>query len=399
MTTTSPGKRSGDPRAFTRERVRVACPPAPRPAVKRLGVLHGEGVGPEVVGAALDVLAALGDATPLRFEVEAAPELPGADPGRLSPPEADFCRRLFDAGRPLLCGPRGGRFVYELRERFSLFCKLTPVKPLPSLADAGALRPSARAADLLFVRENAGGLYFGTHRVHSVEGVLEEGHHAFRYRRHEVLRILRIAADLALARKGRLTVVLKTSGVPSISALWRDCTAEVCERLPLELEFLEIDNACYQVVADAARFDVVVSSNMFGDVLADVAALLLGSRGLSHSANYGEDGRAVYQTGHGAALDLAGRGRANPSGQILSLANLLEEGLDLPDLAAAVREATDAVLAAGWRTDDVMAAGCRRVGTRELGERIADRVHALLVERADRAGHPQPSRAAPGPRP
>lgn len=345
-----------------------------------LGVFHGEGVGPEVVGAALDVLAALEGSGP-RFALQIAPEPEGGSPGHLAPSEAAFCGKLFDAGAPLLCGPRGGRFVYELRECFGLFCKLTPVKPLASLADAGVVRASARAADLLFVRENSGGLYFGRHDLRSRGGVPEEGHHAFHYARDEVLRILRIASDLALGRRGRLTVVLKTSGVPSISALWRHCALETCEALPIELEFLEIDNACYQVVADAGRFDVVVSPNMFGDVLADVAALLLGSRGLSYSANFGEDGRAVHQTGHGAALDLAGSDRANPAGQILSLANLLDRSLGLADLGEAVRRATEAVLAEGYRTDDVMAAGCRRVGTRELGKRIADRVHADLAHR------------------
>jgi 3-isopropylmalate dehydrogenase len=348
-------------------------------STRRLGVLHGEGIGPEIIGGALEVLSAVAGASGVHVEVEVGPECGGADAGHLTPAEEAFCRRLFEKDVPLLCGPRGGRFVYDLRERFDLYCKLSPVRPLESLADAGVLRPASRAADLLFVRENVGGLYFGSHRERRANGVLEQADHAFGYRRAEVLRILDVAVRLALSRRGRLAVAIKTGGVPSISALWRECAEEACAGLPIRVELLEIDNACYQVVADAPRFDVVVSPNMFGDVLADVAALLLGSRALSYSANFGEAGPAVYQTGHGAASDLAGSDGANPVGQILSLASLLEHGLGLADMAESVRDACDAVLAEGWRSDDLMADGCRRVGTRELSKRIADRAYALAA--------------------
>jgi 3-isopropylmalate dehydrogenase len=358
-----------------------ARPPAAGP--HGVGALLGEGIGPEVVGAALDVLGALEAARSLRFELRIGPQLGlagGDDRGHLTGPEADFCHATFAQGGALLCGPRGGRFVYELRRRFELFAKLTPVRPLPALLDAGPVRPQAvRGADLLFVRENVGGLYFGSHRETRDGRFLREAQHSFGYARPTVDRILRLAVELAQGRRGRLALVAKSAGVPAISELWRECAAEVCEAAAVELEVLEVDNACYQVVADARRFDVVVSPNMFGDVLADVAALLLGSRGVSHSLNLGDQRRAVYQTGHGAARDLAGSDRANPVGQILALAGMLETSFGLPALADAVRAGTQAVLAGGWRTPDVMASGCTEVGTRELGKRIADQVHALAA--------------------
>lgn len=358
-----------------------ARPPAAGP--HPVGVLIGEGIGHEVVPVALEVLSALEGARPVRFDVRVGPQ-PGAtgedDPGHLTGAEAEFCRATFERRGALLCGPRGGRFVYDLRRRFELFGKLTPVRPLASLLDTGPLRPeTVRGADLLFVRENVGGLYFGSHRQRREGRFLEEAHHAFGYDRPAVERVLRLSAELAQGRRRRLALVVKRAGVPAISDLWCECAAEICEAGDVQLEVLEVDNACYQVVADARRFDVVASPNMFGDVLADVGALLLGSRGLSHSLNLGDQRRAVYQTGHGAARDLAGSDRANPVGQVLALAGMLETSFGLAALADAVRAGVQAVLADGWRTPDVMARGCTEVGTRELGKRIADRVHALAA--------------------
>jgi 3-isopropylmalate dehydrogenase len=358
-----------------------------------VGVLPGVGVGPEVVAAALDVLGAVADVGCERFEVRTGPEAcltPADQATSLSPHETEFCRALFEEGGALVCGPKAGRFVYELRARFGLFCKLTPVRPLAALSDTGALRAEAiREVDVLFVRENVGGLYFGSSEARREGGRLAEAHQAFHYTREQVDRILRIAMELAVSRRGRLAVVTKPGGVPAISALWQESASELNQDFGVELEAIEVDNACYQVVANAAHFDVVVSPNMFGDVLADTAALLLGSRGMSFSGNFAEDGASVYQTAHGAALDLAGSDRANPVGQIQSLAMLLEESFGRFELGAIVRRAIESVLAEGWRTADVMAPGCHLVGTRELGKRIAERTHAAASERELRAMGPR----------
>lgn len=367
--------------AFRIGRALGGWPEAPRPGVHLVGVLPGEGVGPEVVGAALDVLSALDAVGTARFEVRRGPEPPqqAGESGGFTGAEEAFCAEVFAEEGAILCGARSGRFVYELRQRFDLFCKLTPIRPLEPLLGIGPCRAEAAGgADLLFVRENVGGLYFGSHSEQHEGGVLREVSHTFRYERRVIDRILGVAATLAERRRGLLTVVLKRGGVPSMSAIWRVAAEEHPGVSNLDFEFLDVDNACYQVVADARRFDVLVSANMFGDVIADVAVLLLGSRGLSYSANFGDHGRAVYQTAHGAALDLAGTDRANPVGQILSLASLLEESFGRAELAHTVRRATTEVLAHGWRTADTMAPGCTQVGTRELGKRIAERAHQLV---------------------
>jgi 3-isopropylmalate dehydrogenase len=348
-----------------------------------VGVLPGEGVGPEVIGAALDVLEAVSEASGEAFALRRGGEIglaarrsAGCD---LTPEVTSFCEGVFADGGAVLCGPGGGRFVYDLRAKFDLYCKLAPVRPFAALRDAGVLRPEALdGVDVVVVRENVGGVYFGDHGGRRSEARLREAQHQFRYDEHQVARILRVALGLAGRRRGRLAVVVKPGGVPSISELWKEQAEDLSAGLDVELELIEVDNACYQIVAAASRFDVVVAPNLFGDVVADTAALLLGSRGLSFSANFGDGGTAVYQTGHGAAHDLAGRDAANPIGQIESLAMMLHESFGLPELRAAVERAVEAVLAEGWRTGDVSSPGARRVGTRELGLRVAERARAEL---------------------
>jgi len=195
-------------------------------------------------------------------------------------------------------------------------------------------------------------------------------------------RIVRVAMELARRRRGCLSVIVKRAGVPSISELWIERAEAVNADFGLDLELLEIDNACFQIVADAKRFDVIVAPNLFGDVIGDTGALLLGSRGLSYSANFGEDGRAAYQTAHGSAYDLAGTDRANPVGQIQALAMLLEQSFGLVALRRAIETGIGRALAAGWRTADVMESGCRLIGTRELGRRIAEIAHRDLHDAA-----------------
>ena len=194
-----------------------------------------------------------------------------------------------------------------------------------------------------------------------------------------------VAVRLAALRSGRLCVVLKPEGVPAISDLWRETLETLQHTASLELaEVMEIDNAVYQLVADPRRFDVIVSPNMFGDVLADCGALLLASRGMSYSGNFSEDGKSVYQTGHGAAHDLAGTNKANPVGQILALAMMLEESFMWPEGAAMVRNAVTTILNEGFRTVDIAAPGSRVIGTRELGTRICDALQTI-VESSDAA--------------
>jgi 3-isopropylmalate dehydrogenase len=185
--------------------------------------------------------------------------------------------------------------------------------------------------------------------------------------------------NAAKMRQGRLCVVHKPGGIEVVSQLWLQCARDLDLDKSVELEFLEVDNVNYQLIADPRRFDVVVAPNMFGDVLADGASVLLGSRGMSYSANFGPGGKSAYQTGHGAAYDLAGRDIANPLGQMLSFAMMLHESFGLTAQSFCLQAAINEVLAAGWRTKDVMAPGCTEVGTREMVRRVTEAFRERLI--------------------
>ena len=344
-----------------------------------VGVLPGEGIGPEVVSAALAVLRAVECGGRVRFDVTTGGPI-GRDAellsGRpLSDEVAAFCQGVFERGGAVLAGPGGGRFVYDLRRRFDLFCKLSPIRPLEPLLDCGRLKaPGAADVDILIVRENVGGEYMGRSSETSGEREGRVCEHSFRYAEDEVRRLLGAAARLAAGRRGRLAVVVKEGGLPVVSALWRDLAREAAARAGAELRVVDIDLAAYLLIQDPLAFDVIAASNLFGDVLADLGAVLLGSRGVSFSGNFSQGGAAVYQTNHGSALDLVKQGRANPIGQIASLAMMLRESFGLHSEAALVEESIAEVLRLGFRTFDVAAPGATVVGTEEMGRRIAGAV-------------------------
>jgi 3-isopropylmalate dehydrogenase len=342
---------------------------APRDARTQIvvGVVPGEGVGPEVVGAAALVLERAVAAFNLSLELRPFDGAGLEAVCQLSEP-------LFEDGGALLCGPVGGRFVYDLRSRFDLFCKFTPVRPLPSLQGAGVLRPGATdGVDVVMVRENAGGLYFGAERVETDARGVSEVRGSYSYRRPEIERILGVALRAAAQRRRRLCLVVKPGGVEEMSRFWTHTLRRLARGSAVDTTVLSADHAAYRLVAHAQELDVVVSPNMLGDVLADCGGVLLGSRGMTYSGNFGDAG-AAYQTGHGAAIDLAGADRANPVGQIGSAAMMLAETFGQTDAAAAMWRAVDRTLAEGWRTADIAEPASIVVGTRELGARIADAV-------------------------
>jgi 3-isopropylmalate dehydrogenase len=231
---------------------------------------------------------------------------------------------------------------------------------------------------MIVVRENAGGMYFGKWSRKTNEIGQDEVQHAFSYCADEVCRIVDVGIKLAKCRRGRLSLVVKPDGIPGISKLWTDIFRELVQGTNLTTSVLEIDNASYQIVAAAKEFDVIVASNLFGDILADNAALLLGSRGLSYSGNFAANGRAAYQTGHGAAHNIAGKGIANPIGQIMSTAFMLRESFNLFNVAAAIEKAIGQTLASGIRTPDISTPGSTVVGTEEISHRIAKAVETEL---------------------
>lgn len=348
-----------------------------------IGVFRGEGIGPEVVRAALDVLDTLAAASNRSLKI-----CFGGTIGRsslresgksLSDESVAFTESVFAQGGALFCGAGGARFVYELRAKFDLFCKFTPLVPIPELADAALVRQeSLRDVNIVAVRENAGGLYFGRDRVIDDDCRGRRIETTFGYADREVARILGVADRLARQRRGRVCMVVKRDGVAAISDQWIRQMEELRVGSAIEWEVLDIDNAAYQLVADPRRFDVLVSPNMFGDVLADCGATLLASRGMSYSGNFSGDGHGVFQTGHGAAYDIEGTDTANPLGQILSLAMMLEDAFDWPEGARLVRAAVSLTLGRGIRTADIQGNAYRVVGCRAMAAAVCSRIEALV---------------------
>lgn len=357
--------------------------PAPSAGEFTVGVLTGEGIGQELISGALEVLEAVARHTQFSFDVcyggligKSAERAHGK---ALSREVTDWCETVFAGNGAILCGPGGGRFVYEMRARFQLFCKFTPIRPNPALCDTGVLRPEALDnIDLVVVRENVSGLYFGKYARQVDADGIDRVSYTFAYRTDEIERVIEAGIALARLRRRRLTLVVKPGGLPALSQLWIDVFNRLVSDSDISTDVIEVDNASYQIIAAAPVFDVIVAPNLFGDILSDVAALLLGSRGMSFSGNFGAQGIATYQTGHGAAHDISGKDIANPIGQILSMAMMLRESFGLFHAAGAIETAIGKVLADGIRTVDITAPGCQVVGTREMIRHIVAAVEQEL---------------------
>ena len=287
-----------------------------------------------------------------------------------------FCQDIFARDGAILHGAGGGRFVYDLRKQFDLFCKFSPIKVADELLDSGHLKPEhLHGVDVVVVRENSAGIYQGKWR----EGLSVHGErwaeHSFSYHESEVRRILEVAAGVARLRRNHVTVVYKESGIPTISSLWRDCMSEVAASTGVSWSVLDIDYAAYRLAASTPGWlDVVAAPNLFGDLLSDLGGILMGSRGLTFSGNYSSSRASVYQTNHGAAHDLAGTDRANPVGQIFSLAMMLRESFGLAEEAALIEGSVAQVWRDGWRTDDLAEKGCRLCGMSQMADLVAEAV-------------------------
>jgi 3-isopropylmalate dehydrogenase len=336
-----------------------------------------------MISSALDVLEAVGEMTGIRFEVQRGGPVGEESEVRfgqaLPEPAVDFCRGIFAAGGALLSGPGGGRYVYDLRRKFELFCKFVPVRPCAELQDAGCLRVGhVHEVDLLIVRDNVGGVYQGVGK----EGVGPDGRvaeHSFQYSEAQVRRLIEVAARAAAGRRGRLHVIVKDGGVMGMSALWRDIGLATAGSFPVRTSVMNVDLAAYELIRHPQQFDVMVTPNMIGDILADIAGVLVSSRGVTYSGNYNSAGNGVYQTNHGCAQDLAGTDTANPAGQILALAMLLRESFGLDRPATLIEEALRAAWRAGWRTLDLATPGCRIVGTRAMTGHVIDQLQAIAA--------------------
>ena len=351
---------------------------------RKILVLPGDGIGPEIVAEALKILEALNDGTDAGFEIERAPIGGEAIDAHGVPLPAETLDRARECDAILL-GAVGGpkwdglardirpeRGLLALRSELGVFANLRPAIAYPQLADASTLKPDVvRGLDMLIVRELTGGIYFGRPRgVRAREDGSREGFNTLVYAEDEIERVCRVAFDAARRRAGRVCSVDKAN-VLEASELWREVATKVGDGYDdVELSHLYVDNAAMQLVRAPKQFDVIVTSNMFGDILSDLASMLTGSIGMLPSASLDASGKGLYEPIHGAAPDISGRGVANPLATVLSAAMMLRYSLGAPELADRIETAVARVLDDGLRTPDIESPGTTVVGTREMGDAV-----------------------------
>jgi 3-isopropylmalate dehydrogenase len=327
----------------------------------KIVLLGGDGIGPEVVAAARRVLDRVAK---LDYEERLLGGCAIDATGSALPDDTLEACRAADA---VLLGAVGGpkwddpkakvrpeQGLLGIRKALGLYANLRPVRVHPALADASPLKPErTQGVDLLFVRELTGGLYFGQPKLRERTPTGRRAVDTLEYREDEIRRVVTLAFRLAGARRGQLTSVDKANVLES-SRLWREIAEETARDFPeVKLSHQLVDSAAMRLITDARSFDVVVTENMFGDILTDEAAVLAGSLGLLPSASLGEGRRGLYEPIHGSAPDLAGRGVANPIGTILSAALLLRHSLGLEEAAGRIERAVDRALTDGLRTADL----------------------------------------------
>ena len=352
---------------------------------KNILVLPGDGIGPEIVAEAVKLLGRLRDEFGLALTLDEA-LVGGAAIDATGDPLPEVTLTLAKEADAILLGAVGGpqwealdisvrpeKGLLGLRAGLGLFANLRPAMLYPQLAGASSLKPEIVAGlDIMIVRELTGGIYFGQPRgIRTLDNGEREGFNTLVYRESEIERIVRVACDIARKRGGRLCSVDKAN-VLECTELWREVATRVVsgEYPDIELSHMYVDNAAMQLVKWPKQFDVMVTTNMFGDILSDAAAMLTGSIGMLPSASLNESGQGMYEPIHGSAPDIAGRGIANPLATILSVAMMLRYSLDAPAMAERIERAVQQVLDEGLRTPDIMSEGMTEVGTAEMGDAV-----------------------------
>jgi 3-isopropylmalate dehydrogenase len=350
----------------------------------KIAVLPGDGIGTEIVAEAVKVLKVL----ELPLELEEA-VVGGAAYEAQGHPLPDSTLQLAKDADAVLFGAVGDwkfdklerslrpeQAILGLRKHLGLFANLRPALCYEQLTHASSLKPELVAGlDILIIRELTGDIYFGQPRGRrtAVDGHFpgaEEAFDTMRYSRPEIERIAHVAFQAARRRGKKVTSVDKANVLETFQ-FWKDIVTEVHAQYPdVELEHMYVDNAAMQLVKAPKKFDVVVTGNMFGDILSDEAAMLTGSIGMLPSASLDANNKGLYEPSHGSAPDIAGKGVANPLATILSAAMMLRYTLAQPEAADRIESAVRAVLAAGLRTPDIHSEGTRKVGTREMGDAV-----------------------------
>jgi len=359
----------------------------------KIAILPGDGIGHEIIAEAVKVLRAL----ELPFETEFA-DVGGTAYANHGHPLPESTLALAQAADAVLFGAVGD-FKYDklerhlrpeqailgLRKHLQLFANLRPAICHPQLTHASSLKPElVSGLDILIIRELTGDIYFGQPRGRraAVDGHFPGADEAFdtmRYSRPEIERIAHVAFQAARKRGRRVTSVDKANVLETFQ-FWRDVVTEVHAHYPdVELEHMYVDNAAMQLVKAPKKLDVVVTGNMFGDILSDEAAMLTGSIGMLPSASLDANNKGLYEPSHGSAPDIAGRGIANPLATILSAAMMLRYTLQQADAADRIESAVSAVLESGLRTVDIASAGTRTVGTREMGDAVVAAIRATAT--------------------
>ena len=347
--------------------------------MKRVAILPGDGIGPEIIAQAAKVLAKL----ELGLELAQAPvggagyeaagePLPAATLALAKDADAVLFGAVGDARYDKLeRAKRPEQAILGLRKALGLFANLRPTRVHAELAAASALKPEVVAGlDLLIVRELTGDIYFGEPKGIRQTAGEREGFDTMRYRESEIRRIARVAFDAARKRAKRLCSVDKAN-VLETSQLWREVVSAEAAKYPdIELSHMYVDNCAMQLVRNPKQFDVIVTGNLFGDILSDEASMLTGSIGMLPSAALDETGKGLYEPIHGSAPDIAGRGVANPLAAILSAAMMLRYSLAAPQAAERIEAAVSRVLREGLRTPDIHTPGLRKVGTEEMGDAV-----------------------------
>ncbi len=358
--------------------------------VYKIAVLKGDGIGVEVVDAALKVLEKISELFNVKFEYKEG-LIGGAAIDATGDPLPEETLKICLESDAVLLGAVGGpkwenlpqdkkpeRGLLKIRKALNLYANLRPVKVFDALLESSPLKPEiAKGTDLLVVRELVSGIYYGEPR-----GIYEEngkrcGRNTMKYCEDEIARVVRKAFEIARKRKKKLTSVDKAN-VLDVSALWREVVNEIAKEYPdVELEHLYVDNAAMQLVRRPSTFDVIVTGNIFGDILSDEAGVIPGSLGMLPSASIG-DKYALYEPVHGSAPDIAGQGIANPIATILSVAMMLKYSFNMDDAARLIERAVEETLNQGYRTPDIYKEGTIKVNTQQMTEKIIENLESLF---------------------
>lgn len=349
----------------------------------KIAVLPGDGIGPEIVGQAVKVLQALAPEG-LKIELAEAP-IGGAGYDAAGDPLPDATLELAQAADAVLLGAVGGyqydglprdkrpeQGLLRIRRALGLFANLRPAVLYPELADASTLKPEVVSGlDLMIVRELTGDIYFGQPKgIRDLAGGERQGYDTMLYSESEVRRIAHVAFGIARKRRRKVCSVDKAN-VLETSVLWREVVTNVAQQYAdIELTHMYVDNAAMQLVRAPRNLDVLLTGNMFGDILSDEAAMLTGSIGMLSSASLDANGKGLYEPAHGSAPDIAGQDIANPLATILSAAMMLRYTFGEEDAAERIEHAVGRVLARGLRTRDIASSGTKVVGTRAMGDAV-----------------------------